>query len=56
MEDDYYEDETLVDEYEEDEEDEAFGVAQADLPWWVRKSPAVLVSIGVHALVLIVTA
>jgi hypothetical protein len=51
-----YEDGELAeDEYAEGEEEEQ-PYQQSTLPWWVRKAPAVLISIALHGILLIIAA
>ncbi|MHC4661193.1 MAG: hypothetical protein ACYS8W_05840 [Planctomycetota bacterium] len=50
----YYEDD--LDEPEEQEELEDEYIARADMPWWIRKAPALLVSGFFHAVLLVISA
>ena len=50
-EEEYFDEEGMEDEYLEDELYE-----QSDLPWWVKKAPSVLISLGIHGVILIIMA
>jgi len=51
-EEEYFDEEGMEDEYLDEEE----LYEKSDLPWWVRKAPSVLISLGVHGIVFIIMA